>query len=189
MDSFAPVYKKEQTDISTELVETQMQEAADYNDSFGLVSLLKSEKAAAKPASADNTGKKALSKERVVNIEDADELFGWWQQKEFRKLGVERIRLSQTGAALELKQPVKKNALVATLELDKEFSFQFDNKNKWVLSHVKGLKVNGLKVDKAEGNEAGIVFWNGNQKRQFGRAAADFIKSLLDPLMSDHLRR
>lgn len=154
--------------------------ASEGSPDWGLVALAYKDKASARNS----------FKERTIDIGDADKVFGWWQKKEYEKMGVEQIRLSANGASLDLKAPYQKNALVAKLQMDKEFSFQFDNKNNnWNLNQIKGLKVNGIKVERAQASKDGISFWNGQQKMEYGRAAADFIKALLDPLMRADLRK
>lgn len=135
---------------------------------------------------AHQASKKA---ERILSIEDVDDKIGWWQQKEYKKLGVERIRLGDDTVSIELKKPTTKNAIVTTLEMDKTFSFHFD-KARWALSKVEGLKIEGTPVSALEIANNKITFTtDSGAKRTYGKAASEFIKALLDPLMSENLRR
>ncbi len=130
------------------------------------------------------------AKERTIDIKDADSIFGWWQKKEYEKIGATKVTLGENYAALDLKAPYHKNAIVAKLDLERSFSFHFNNKNnQWILNDVHGLKVNGSPVDRAEATASGISFWSGNKRQDFGKAARDYMKSLLDPLMRADLRR
>ena len=115
---------------------------------------------------------------------------GTWQKQEYKKLGAERIRLGEDTVTLELKKPTSKYAIVTTLELDKTFSFHFDKANgNFNMDNVRGLKVSGMQVSKAEARADGITFWSGNNKKEFGKAASEFIKALLEPLTNPALRK
>lgn len=140
--------------------------------------------------SAQDLGRQTSKKtERVLSVDDVDDKIGWWQQKEYQKLGVERIRLGDDTVSIELKKPTTKNAIVTTLEMDKTFSFRFE-KSRWALSRVEGLKIEGTPVSAVEIANNKITFTTeGGAKRTYGKAASEFIKALLDPLMSENLRR
>lgn len=132
--------------------------------------------------------------ETVLEIADVGKRVGWWQQKEYQKLGVQRIRLGDHSVAMELAKPVSKGAIVTSLDIDKVFAFNFDRgPNKWELSNVKGLKVGGDPVSGVEITpNKKVIFWldkNKTEKREYGKQAAEFIKALADPLMADYLRR
>lgn len=133
-------------------------------------------------------------KENIVEIEDVGKRIGWWQQSEYKKLGVERIRLGDHSVVMELQKPIKKSAIVMTLEIDKLFAFNFERgQGKWELNNVRGLKIGGDSVSAVEITpNKKVAFWMNPQKtekQEYGKQAAEFIKALADPLMADYLRR
>lgn len=147
-------------------------------------------------SAADSRNNKAVEskKETVINIADVDKRIGWWQKQEYQKLGVERIRLADHSVVMELAKPVRKGAIVTSLDIDKVFAFNFDRgPNKWELTNVRGLKVGGDPVSGVEITPTkNVIFWldkNKTDRREYGKQAAEFIKALADPLMADYLRR
>lgn len=132
--------------------------------------------------------------ETVLDITDVGKRIGWWQQKEYEKLGVKTLRFGDHSVAMELEKPVKKGAIVMTLNIDRVFAFNFDRgPNKWEMTNVRGLKIGDEPVHGVEITpNKKVVFWmdkNKTDKREYGKQAAEFIKALADPLMADYLRR
>ncbi len=132
--------------------------------------------------------------ETVLDITDVGKRIGWWQQKEYEKLGVKTLRFGDHSVALELEKPVKKGAIVMTLNIDRVFAFNFDRgPNKWEMSNVRGLKIGDDPVHSVEITpNKKVIFWmdrNKTDKQEYGKQAAEFIKALADPLMADYLRR
>lgn len=130
------------------------------------------------------------SPEKIIDIKDVDKIVGWWQKQEYEKLGVQKIKLGADSVAFELSAPYKKTRFFTTLEMDKTFSFKFDPAGKsWTLSDVQGLKVEGETIHKVESNGSKILFWTNRGKREYPKAAGDYIKALFDPLMDSRLRK
>lgn len=144
-----------------------------------------------KAAGQQNASRK---QETVLDITDVGKRIGWWQQKEYEKLGVKTLRFGDHSVAMELEKPVNKGAIVMTLNIDRVFAFNFDRgPNKWEMTSVRGLKIGDEPVHGVEITpNKKVIFWmdkNKTDKREYGKQAAEFIKALADPLMADYLRR
>jgi hypothetical protein len=131
------------------------------------------------------------SNERIISIDEVDKTIGTWQKKQYENLGVQRIHIGKGHVELDFAAAVKKNALVISLEFDKQFAFNFSKHgDAWTLNSVRGLKVEGQNISKAESSDGKITFYTtDNRKLEYGKAVNSYTRALFDPLMSDNLRR
>lgn len=131
--------------------------------------------------------------DHTIKIEDVGRRIGVWQQHEYEKLGVQRIRLGQNSVNLELKAAVSKGALFTSLDFEQNFSFQFrKGKDGLTLNNVRGLKIDGDPISSVELKRDSAVFWvsrTRNEKYEFGSSTSEYVRAIIEPLTADYLRQ